>query len=271
MGPSDALPDSKSVTLSKRHLFKKKNVANYCGTLLWNLSSSMSGTVNWSAKKGACDKDSEVVTKRCFLLRYSTHIQDNISIDKIQNLTYSPIFWVIIVYSLHHKITPWGCCCCFICLFVWLCVWERVFFWECTCFVKYNSSWVTNIFTCRQYLRYELFLYWPIEIIVKDKVLTQWLKKLQFIFTRKRYQKRNEGKEDKGININYATMCGLLDTKIVYRTNWVRSRLLPIEWMLQLLNLVGRVGVLQLIEGHRQCNFLLMTKLFGFFWIFFRD
>ena len=49
---------------------------------------------------------------------------------------------------------------------------------------------------------YELFLYWLIQTIVKDKVLTQWLKtNLQFIVTRKKYQKGKEGKEDKGINI----------------------------------------------------------------------
>ena len=146
-------------------------------------------------------------------------------------------------------------------LFVCLCdcVCERVFFWECTCrrFVKYNSSWVTNIFTCRQYLneRYELFLYWPIEIIVKDKALTQWLKKLHLFLREKNIKK--ETKEKRIKELIYAT--------IIVRTfghkkcsyNWVRRRLLPIEWMLQLPNLVGRVGVLPLI----------LFLFFYFFWM----
>ena len=132
-------------------------------------------------------------------------------------MTYSPIFWVIIVYSLHHKLLLEVVV---VVLFVCLgdCVCERVFFWECTCFVKYNSSWVTNIFTCRQYLRYELLLSWPIEIIVKDKALTQWLKEFHLFLQEKNIKKRNEGKEDKGINIMLLSSCGLLDTKSVQLT-----------------------------------------------------
>ena len=79
------------------------------------------------------------------------------------------------------------------------CVCERVFFWECTCrcFVKYNSSWVTNIFTCRQYLKYELFLYWPIEVIVKDKALKQWLKKFHLFLQEKNIKKETNEKRIK--------------------------------------------------------------------------
>ena len=79
------------------------------------------------------------------------------------------------------------------------CVCDRVFFWECTCrcFVKYNSSWVTNIFTCRQYLKYELFLYWPIEVIVKDKALKQWLKKFHLFLQEKNIKKETNEKRIK--------------------------------------------------------------------------
>ena len=56
---------------------------------------------------------------------------------------------------------------------------------------------VTNIYR-------QLFKVWAILILThsKDKVLTHRLKNnLQFIVTRKKYQKGKEGKEDKGINI----------------------------------------------------------------------
>ena len=58
-----------------------KNLTDFRKTLETGLGPRL---VNWTAKKRACDKRSEVMTKRCFLLCYSTHTQDNISIAKIQ-------------------------------------------------------------------------------------------------------------------------------------------------------------------------------------------
>ena len=80
-------------------------------------------------------------------------------------------------------------------------------------------------------MRYKLYLYWPIEIIVKDKVLTHLLKDLKeknynLFLKEKIYQKREEGKEDKGINMVLYLFLSLRAGGIlqILQSDWFRER-----------------------------------------------
>ena len=78
-------------------------------------------------------------------------------------------------------------------LFVCVTAWVREFSFEN---VHEDVSWNTIHHESRIYL-HELFLYWLIEIIVKDKTLTQWLKKLHLFLQEKNIKKEKKEKRIK--------------------------------------------------------------------------